>query len=194
VFSPRRLLALSLLAAFPLHAFCATEEGASRTVLSLNDSTTVSAGVVAIDHETRVVTLDLGDGATLTFTAEPEVRNLDQVEVGDVVRAEYVRSFTAQLRPNDGREPEASEAGAMARSEEGAMPGMVASGTRVVTATVESIDLEENRFELRVPDGPVRSYSARNPDNLRLAEVGDLVVLTLTETVAIAVEEGERVP
>jgi hypothetical protein len=34
----------------------------------------------------------------------------------------------------------------------------------------------------------VEEFVARNPDNLRRAEVGDLVVITTTEAVAVTVE------
>ena len=42
---------------------------------------------------------------------------------------------------------------------------------------------------LKGPDGTVSEYVARNPENLKRAAVGDLVVMTVTESVAITVEE-----
>ena len=49
----------------------------------------ISSTVEAIDHKSRVVTLRRPQGDTVTFTASPEARNLDQVSVGDIVTAEY---------------------------------------------------------------------------------------------------------
>ena len=68
-------------------------------------------------------------------------------------------------------------------------PGMAAMDTVVTTATVEEIDVESNTFKLRGADGEVRTYRARNPENLKRAEVGDLVVTTVMNAVAISVSE-----
>ena len=77
----------------------------------------------------------------------------------------------------------------MARAEEGEMPGFAAMDATVVTATVEEINLEKNTFKLKEVDGTINEYAARNPDNLRRAKVGDLVVITVSTAVAIAVEK-----
>lgn len=155
-----------------------------------SQTTTVNAVVEAINHETREVTLNLGEDETVTFTASDEARNLDQVNVGDIVNAEYVESLSIEVMANEGMEPGSGEIAAMARSEKGEMPAGAIMDTQIVTATVEEINLEKNTFKLKGPDGDVNEYVARNPDNLRRAEVGDLVVITMTEAVAISVEPG----
>lgn len=148
---------------------------------------TVSAVVEDIDQETRVVTVKTPDGESLTFTASDEVRNLPQVSVGDVLIAEYMETVSIEVMENDGMEPEAAEAVAMARAEEGQMPGFAAMDTRIATATVEDINIEANTFKLKGVDGSVQEYTARNPDNLKRASVGDLVVMTVSEAIAIEV-------
>ena len=52
-----------------------------------------TATIYAIDYEKRTGTLKLADGATETFNAGPEVKNFDQVKVGDqaILRARRVR-------------------------------------------------------------------------------------------------------
>ena len=157
---------------------------------SASQSTTITARVQAIDHETRVVTLLGPEGNEVTFTASEEARNLDQVAVGDIVNAEYVESLSIEVVANEGMEPAAAEMAAMARTEKGEMPGGAIMNTQVVTATVEDINLEKNTFKLKGPDGTINEYVARNPDNLRRAAVGDMVVITMTESVAISVEPG----
>ncbi len=156
---------------------------------SASQSMTISAVVEAIDHETRVVTVRKPDGEALTFTASDEARNLDQVEVGDVLTAEYTESVSIEVMANEGMEADAAGATAMARTKKGEMPGFAAMDAAVVTATVEEINLEMNTFKLKGPDGTVNEYVARNPENLKRAAVGDLVVITVTETVVITVEE-----
>ena len=68
------------------------------------------------------------------------------------------------------------------------MPGLAAMDVQVATATVEEINIEANTFKLRGPDGSVEEYAARNPENLKRAKVGDLVVFTVTTSVAIVVD------
>ena len=160
-----------------------------RPSFSASQSMTISAVVEAIDHETRVVTVRKPDGEAVTFTASDEARNLDQVEVGDVLVAEYIESVSIDVIANEGMEAGAAEASAMARTKEGEMPGFAAMDATVVTATVEAINLEMNTFKLKGPDGTVNEYVARNPENLKRAAVGDLVVITVTEALAITVEE-----
>ncbi len=169
----------------------AAEEGAmmDKPSFSASQSRTISAVVEAIDHETRVVTVRKGDGEEITFTASEEARNLDQVSVGDVLVAQYIETISIEVLANDGAGAGAAGVSAMARSEKGEMPAMAAMDVTVVTATVEEINLEMNTFKLRGPDGEISQYTARNPDNLRRAEVGDLVVITVTESIAIKVEK-----
>jgi hypothetical protein len=142
------------------------------------------------DYVSRVVTLRISEDETVTFTASEEARNLDQVSVGDIVNAEYVESLSIEVVANEGMEPSEGDLTAIARTEKGEMPGVAAIDTQIVTATVEDINLEKNTFKLKGPDGTVNEYVARNPDNLRRAAVGDLVIITMTEAVAISVEPG----
>ena len=189
---------LPIVALFSLTAVAATpnEEAASasedvvmeKPSLLASQSRTVTAVVEAIDHETRVVTLRKPDGEEITFTASEEVRNLPQVQVGDVLVAEYVESLSIQVMADDGMGTDAAEMAAMGRAEEGAMPGFAAMDSTVVIAKVVEINLDANTFKLAGPDGVVEEFVARNPDNLRRADVGDLVVITTTEAVAITVE------
>ncbi len=56
-----------------------------------------TAVVQTIDMETRQVLLRTENGRMLTIIAGPEVRNLDQVEPGDRVKATYYESVAVQM-------------------------------------------------------------------------------------------------
>jgi len=157
--------------------------------MSASQTVTISAVVEAINHETREVTLRGPEGNTVSFVASEEARNLDQVSVGDVVTAEYVESVSIDVFANDGTEPGVGGLSAAGRSEKGEMPGVAVMDATVVTATVEEINLESNTFKLKGPDGEINEYTARNPENLKKAAVGDLVVITYTEALALSVEK-----
>jgi hypothetical protein len=172
-------------------AFAAEEQvQQDKPFLVTSQTMKISAQVEAIDHKSRVVTLRRPQGDTVTFTASDEARNLDQVSVGDIVTAEYVETLSIEVVANEGMEPESGELSAVARTEKGEMPGLIAVDAQIVTATVEEINLETNTYKLKGPDGTVNEYVARNPENLKRAAVGDLVIMTFTESVAISVEVG----
>jgi len=155
-----------------------------------SESVNITALVEAIDHETREVTLRRPQGDTVTFIASEEARNLDQVKAGDLVNAEYVRTVSVEVMANEGVEPGAGAIAGMARTKKGEMPGVAAMDTQIATATVEEINLEANTFKLKGADGTVKEFVARNPDNLKRAAVGDLVVMSVTEAIAISVESA----
>jgi len=171
---------------------CWSEESAPVTDKpSMHTSQTVvlTAVVEAINQETREVTLRGPEGNTVSFVASEDARNLGQVNVGDIVMAEYVQSMSIEVFANDGTEPGAGGLTVAGRSEEGDMPALTAIDALVVTATVEEINLEANTFKLKGPSGEIKEYEARNPENLKKAAVGDLVVITYTEAIALSVEK-----
>lgn len=182
------LLAALLLLATP----CWSDESApvvEKPSLHTSQTVTLTAVVEAINHETREVTLRGPEGNTASFVVSEEARNLDQVSVGDTVMAVYQQTLSIEVFANDGSEPGTGELTAAGRSEKGEMPGMAAVDAQVITATVEEINLEDNTFKLKGPDGEVTEYVARDPENLKKAEVGDLVVITYTQAVALSVEK-----
>ena len=157
--------------------------------MSASQTVKVSALVEAINHETREVTLRGPEGNAVSFVASEEARNLDQVSVGDVVIAEYVQSISIDVFANDGTEAGAGGLTVAGRTEKGEMPGMAVMDATVVTATVEEINIEANTFKLKGPNGEINEYTARDPENLKKADVGDLVVITMTEAIALSVEK-----
>ena len=171
---------------------CWSDEPATdKPSMSTSQTVTLTAMVEAINHETREVTLRGPVGNTVTFIVGEEARNLDQVNAGDIVIAEYVQNLSIEVFANDGSEPGSGEMMVAGRAEKGAMPGMAAIDSTVVTAIVEEINLENNTFKLRGPSGEINEYEARDPENLKKAAVGDLVVITYTEAIALTLEKTE---
>jgi hypothetical protein len=155
--------------------------------LAATGSTEITATVEALNYETREATLRGEDGNAVSFVVSDAVERLDEISVGDVVTVEYDELFTIEVYENDGEEPDVAELGVLARTAEGEAPGGAVVDTLVITAVVDAIDLEENTATLRLSDGSMRTVEARNPENLRKASVGDLVVMSVTQAVAISV-------
>ncbi|RKZ97741.1 MAG: hypothetical protein DRQ42_09340, partial [Gammaproteobacteria bacterium] len=131
------------------------------------------------------------DGSTVSFVASEEARNLDQVKVGDVLVVEYIETLDIQVMAVEDAKAEAAMAEMVARTKEGEMPGMAKMETMVITAIVEEINLSDNTFKLKGPQGNIQQYTARDPENLKKAAVGDLVVITQTKAIALTVQKGE---
>ena len=185
------VLAMTISLALAVQPVFAQGEASSelKPSFSASQTMTATARVQAINHETREVTLLLENGELYTSQVSEEARNLGQVSVGDVVYAHYTESISIRVVDSDGAEPEAYVEEDLARSGEGRMPGVAATESTVTTAIVEEINLDNNTFKLREPDGEVRQYTARNPSNLRMAEVGDKVITTVSTSVVITVDK-----
>ena len=64
----------------------------------MTSTTTVTATVKKIDQQTREVTLATDDGEEISFVADDAVKNLAQVQPGDVVTVEYQEALAYQVR------------------------------------------------------------------------------------------------
>ena len=169
----------------------ASDEAAAVEKPSFSATQTISlvAVVDSIDREARTVTLRGPEGNTRTLQAEEGSTNIDKIEVGDKVDVEYVQNMSIEVFANEGMEPGAGVMAAKGVNREGETPAMMEVITMVETATVEEINIEANTFKLRWPGDEVKEYVAQDPENLKKAAVGDLVVVSHTEAVALTLQE-----
>jgi hypothetical protein len=157
--------------------------------LTRTDAVSITATVEAVDPATRMVTLRGPEGDRVTFRASDEVRNLDQVEVGDQVRVEFVEALVIKVKRPGEALPGVSAGRSMERAEPGAKPGGTSIETLTITSTVTDIDRENRKVTLRGADGRTSTVPVRDPEQLDHVAVGDLVEVTATQALAIAVEE-----
>jgi hypothetical protein len=146
------------------------------------------ATVTAINHETRQVTLKNAQGETATFIADANVRNLDQVEVGDILTVEYLEGVVIEVvDPNT--ELGSSEASVAARAEAGQKPCAGAVSEVSIVVQIVAIDLDNGTATIKNAEGKTKTVKARYPENLKKVSVGDKVMVTFTEAIAITVNE-----
>jgi Cu/Ag efflux protein CusF len=153
---------------------------------------TATAVVKTLDQKTRMVTLQRTDGSLIKFRAGDEVRNLPQVEVGDEVKVTFYEALAYEVRKPGEGVPGASVAEQAARAELGQKPGGMAARVTTVTATITAIDKAATTVTLRGPDGESTTVKARDPQKLDRVSVGDLVDITYTEAIGIAVETPKK--
>lgn len=151
----------------------------------------ISAKVEAINKETREITLKGPEGNEVTVTAGPEVRNFDQINVGDMVAARYLESLTLRLKKDGKDVVAATTEEAAGRAEPGEMPAAGAARRVEVTADVIGVNEKTQTITLR---GPNRTIELKldDPEQVKLVKVGDQVQATFTEAVALAVEPANQ--
>ena len=153
----------------------------------MEDVVEARATVTAVDLPQRVVTLRDERGDELVVEATDEVRNLDQVKVGDEVVVSYTEAVAWQVKRAREGAPGVSTEEAVTRAKPGDKPGGRVGQSVTVTATITAIDMANDTVTLTGPGGRSQTIKARDPANLRKVQVGDLVDITYTEAVAIAV-------
>jgi hypothetical protein len=173
---------------------CASKQPSEPFRVRHEQAVTMTATVKSVDQKTRLLVLEREDGQQVTIHAGEEVRNLAQVEAGDVVIARYFESLAAEVRPPTAEEKAnpLTYSGVAEAAELGQKPG--AGGARMMrfVGTITAIDKATQQVTLTDLDGGVLSVKARDPRNLDKVKVGDPVVLTYTEAMAILVEPAPK--
>jgi len=151
-----------------------------------------SAKVEAVDQKTRMVTLKGPKGDSVTFKASDKVRNLAQVKVGDDVKFAYYQSLAVRVL-KEGEAFPAEAAGAVAaRAKPGEKPAGVVGTETSVNATITAIDKKAKTATLKGEDGKSVTVKPLRPEKLNEVKVGDRLVITYTEAVAISVEKAAK--
>ena len=153
---------------------------------------TATAIVQAINLDKRIVTLKGPEGKIFDLKVGEEARNLPQVKVGDEVKVKYYESIAYRLlKPGETPVPP-QEAVVAGRAKQGEKPAGLVGQELTITATIEAIDTKAHTATLKGPEGKSFTVKAQDPKNLASVKVGDQVVITYTEAVAIAVEPAKK--
>jgi hypothetical protein len=158
-----------------------------------NDRTTVTgtatvvASVVAIDPATRTVTLKDKNGKLEELKAGEQVRNFDQLKIGDVVTTEYHEARSLGLRKTSG--PRSStERQTLLPAASGAKPGGTIRREVTIVGDVVALDPNGKHITVRGPQG--KESVLVDPQQLKDIHVGDQVEIVRSEAVAISVTPG----
>jgi hypothetical protein len=152
----------------------------------------VTATVKALDLNSREVTLEEAHGKTETIKVGPEVRNLEQVHVGDKVVVKYVQGLMMQMQTPGEAPVEPEAAVAAGRAAPGEQPGAGIAATVRATVTITAIDMKNRMVVFEGPQGNLYQVKAGPEVHLEKAKVGDKLVATYTEAMAITVEPAKK--
>jgi hypothetical protein len=170
-------------------AACASTQEAAKPGVIAVDVIEFTSTVEAIDYQKRTIVLKGPDGRGRTFVASKEVRNLDQIKPGDLVKGEFVEE-TALFVRKASDPPEATEMSSVSLAPKGKKPGVVFVDTAQVTANVEAVNYQQRTITLRGPQGNVTTYKVGDAvKRFNEVKTGDQVVLRVTDALAILVEK-----
>jgi hypothetical protein len=180
---PALLVMVSLLT--PICAEAQTVQG-----VELDDMTRVTALIVGLDRHDRTLTLIGSEGNVTHLQAGDQVRNFDQMKVGDHVEARFLTSVALYLGGH-GTQPDPQAEVAVTRAPRGAMPAGAAVEVVDVSAKVVAVDVKARMVTLEGHNGHVVKVKV-DPDmeTLETLRVGDLIHARYTKAMAISVEKS----
>jgi Cu/Ag efflux protein CusF len=185
------ILRIATLAACSLTLGLGLTARAAEPARTFEQSITETAKVEKIDLATRELTLRGPLGNVETIIVDPAVKRLNEIKVGDQVTAEYYIGIAAELRPpteeekaqpflvleGEGKAPKTSA------------PAAAAGRTIRVVATIEGLDRPSQTVTLKGPMGRYVTVRVQDPAMLLKPRLGDTVVVTAAEALAISVEK-----
>jgi Cu/Ag efflux protein CusF len=187
------LLSIALLATMLLGSLTVSaDENAGEPAILLEDAAVAVATVVAIDKESRKITLKDSEGDESTFTAGPEVRNFDQVKRGDQVIVSFHEEFALEFGPKGSGVRERIDSIDIERAELGEKPAMMVTGSIAAVGTVMAVDVENRKVTLKGAKNTVVLAASEDID-LSQVKVGDEVEALYIKSYAVNVIPAPKV-
>lgn len=169
---------------------CADNEPRQSLNIEKTGTVALTATVEEVDLESRMVTLRTPAGRAFRLHAGQEVVNLPQVRPGDEVVAVYSEAVAVRMaRPGEVRDDFIQE---MGRAKPGSEPGAYEIAETTITARIEEMDKTRQTVVLRLPDNELLPVKAMDPANLEKVRVGDTIVITYREALAVSLEKQKK--
>jgi hypothetical protein len=169
-------------------AVVASEPGKAAVVRAVE----LSAQVVSIDKATRTLTLKGPEGKAQDVVAGDEVKNFDQIKLGDFVVARYLQALTLELKKTKVAAGDVTVREDAARANSGERPAVAGSRQVTAIADVIGVDPKKSTITLKGPRGNVVTLDVQNPDQFKVVKKGDQVQVTYTEALALSVEPAPK--
>jgi len=184
-----KMKAISAVALGFLLAACAAKDPGPQSA-SREMTVTRTARVQTVDLETRQVLLRMDNDDMLSLVAGPEVRNLPQLEPGDVVLFEYFEAVAVKMA-DPGAAGEATGAVVAERAVEGAKPGAGVGASVNMVVEFVSYDPATHVASYMTPEGTLETTTVKPEmrDFAAARKPGDRIDLTVTRAVAVSIEE-----
>jgi len=152
----------------------------------------LTAQVVGIDKELRTVTLKGPKGNAVDIVVGNDVKNFDQIKLGDFVVARYLQALTLELVKTKAGIRESGVREGAARAQPGERPAGAVARQVTVLADVIDVSPKNRTITLKGPKGNVVTLDVQNPDHFKVVKKGDQVEVTYTEALALSVEPAPK--
>jgi hypothetical protein len=182
--------------AFSLNSVFPADEHEPHHKMMVGDDVLVkaTATVDSVNLEKRELTLKGSLGEISTVTVDKAVQRLDEIKPGDQVKVQYYLAVAAELREPTSEEKEnpIMVVEGTAKAPKSASPAAGELNVLRVVATVEGLERPTRMLTLKGPRGNYLSVKARDVKKLEKLHLGDTIVVTFTEALAIGVEKADK--
>jgi Cu/Ag efflux protein CusF len=168
-----------------------TVAGSAPGKAGVAETVKVTATITAIDKATRDITLKGPKGNEVTLTAGPDVKNFDQLKVGDQVNVQYVEALTLELKKGGGMAVARTDSAGAAGAKPGDKPAGVVGRQVTIVADVVDVNPAKQSITLKGPNRTVDLVVA-DPAQFKLIAKGDQVEAKYTQALAITVEPAAK--
>jgi hypothetical protein len=155
-------------------------------------TTQATATIAAIDAAARTVTLKAKSGETQTFKVGPDVKRFDEFAVGDVIKVQYEQGLALEFQPAGSENVPVTAIATGGRAEKDQAPGAAAAAGVRGTVTVTKIDTAKRLVSFTGPGGNTYEVKAGPKVQLEKLKVGDKLLATYVEAVAIKLEKAKK--
>lgn len=159
---------------------------------AVSETVQLQGKIKFVDKKRRSVVIVGPNGNEILMNLSDEVRNFDQIKVGDLVTLTMMQAIALELRKvaNNGvRERVDSENAVVAKP--GEKPGVMVEKSVRVVANVVAVNSKAQTVTLRGPKRTVE-LAVKDPAMLQNVKVGDQVEGVFTEAVALTVTAAPK--
>jgi Cu/Ag efflux protein CusF len=151
----------------------------------------VKGTVAAVDKDAKTITLKGPKGRTLTLDVQ-DPSKLEAVKVGDPVVATYMEAIAFQIKKPGTATPGTTVQESRVSSKPGETPAGAIGQEVSVTATITEINKKAGTVTIKGPQGNAETIKAKDPKNLDLVKVGDLVEITYARALAVSLDKPAK--
>ena len=148
-----------------------------------------SATIAALDVPGRLLVLKRRNGEEQTFKVGPDVTRLKEFAVGDVIKVEFLQTLELEYQATESRTVAPESGATVGRSDRDQAPGGVVSAGVQATVTVTAVDVPLRLVSFQGPKGEIHQVKAGPGIQIEKLKVGDRLLATYVETVAIRLEK-----
>lgn len=155
------------------------------------EQATARGTVTAVNPETREITLMSTDGGLMTVTAGEEVERFDEIAVDDIIQFDYYTYIKAEFREptaEEKAEPVQMLVEAGKATEEVAPAGAVGAVVKAVV-TIEALNRPLMLATVSGPNGNYVSIPMEDAEFMTKLRIGQVVILTYAEAMAVSLEK-----